>query len=203
MSHIRQNDIIQFVPPFSLQAFKIFTRHSRWQSCHRGVWNHSGCSGPQPSTVSGCCLGGPAALLSHCSSLGPSPSPDLSSARHIDMWHHRCHCSPPIPETRGGHRGQAALKNGHLPCLPILKHTWFLTWIIQVIPEALGREILWEEHLWSVCQRKSCPESVHPAHSCLRWEKCTQTLAMGKEFLRGWCLITHGTCTKVGLVATL
>lgn len=31
------------------------------------------------------------------------------------------------PHLRGGHRGWAAIKNAHLLCLSILKHTWFLT----------------------------------------------------------------------------
>lgn len=47
--------------------------------------------------------------------------------------------------------------------------TWFLTRIMQVMPELLARGILLYGRLWLVCHRHSCPESAQPVHNCPRW----------------------------------
>lgn len=82
-----------------------FTQLSRWQSCHHAVQSHSGHSDPQQSTVSGCCLNGPAALLPQYGSLGPSQAPDFSADRHTDLGHCFRPDNPPISDGRRQHEG--------------------------------------------------------------------------------------------------
>lgn len=60
------------------------------------------------------------------------------------------------------------------PRQSISPSTWFLTRIMQVIPELLGREILLYGRLWLVCQRHSSPESAQPVHNCPCWREWTK-----------------------------
>lgn len=63
---------------------------------YRLAWrSRLGHSGPQQSTVPGCCLCEPAAPWLQYGSLGPSPATGLSADRHTQQWHLLRHGSPP------------------------------------------------------------------------------------------------------------